>query len=107
MDEPVQDTENTFLIRSLPEDSRIVVDSHSSSPIFSDENTQLIFAAAKMGVVDGEYIIDNTQLPNKEVAKVGLRAKQKRQGEMLQQLLAENPEVGEKLAAKQLTGGKR
>src|ERR1700679_1327674 len=33
-----------FKLTDLPEDWRVSVDSHSSSPIFSDENEQLIMA---------------------------------------------------------------
>ena len=40
----------------LPEDWRITVDSHSSSPIFADENTQMVFAAQKLGIVDGDAV---------------------------------------------------
>jgi hypothetical protein len=72
---------------------------------------QTVFAAAKMGIVDGEYVIDNTPLPNKDSAKVSLREKQKRQAEMQQRLFQQNPELGakiqEKAQLKQLTGGKR
>jgi hypothetical protein len=89
-DDPVKDVEDTkFLLSSLPDDWRITVDSHSSSPIFSDENQQLVFAAHRFGAVDGEYIIDNTNLPNKEAAKLRLREKEKQQ----QELLRAHPEL--------------
>jgi hypothetical protein len=85
-DEPLKDVEDTkFLLSELPADWRITVDSHSSSPIFSDENQQLVFAAHRFGVVDGEYVLDNTNLPNKEVAKLRLREKEKKQAELLRQ----------------------
>lgn len=106
-DEPVKDVEATsFLLADLPDDWRVTVDSHSSSPIFADENTQLVFAAQKMGVVDGEYVIDNTPLPNKESAKVSLREKQKNQAVQMEALKQQNPEVFEKVAVKQMTGGR-
>ena len=44
--------DDNFMLSDLPEDWRITVDSHSSSPIFQDENTQLVFAAHKDGTVD-------------------------------------------------------
>jgi hypothetical protein len=89
-DQPIKDVEDTkFLLSELPDDWRITVDSHSSSPIFSDENQQLVFGAHARGVVDAEYVIDNTNLPNKEVAKLRLREKEKKQAE----LLAAHPEL--------------
>lgn len=107
-DEPIKDIEATkFLLTDLPADWRVTVDSHSSSPIFSDENTQLVAAALKMGVVDPPYFIDNTPLPHKEAAKTSYREREANKAKQMQQLLQEFPELGEKLAAKQLTGSKR
>ena len=106
-DNPIADIEATkFLLTDLPSDWRVTVDSHSSSPIFSDENTQLVFAAQGKGIVDEEYVIDNTPLPNKEIAKVHLRERKKAQQEQMKQLLQHDPELGKKLAEKQITGGK-
>mgnify|MGYP006935487839 CR=1 FL=1 len=74
---PAKAEETKFLLGELPEDFRVTVDSHSSSPIFADEAAQLIFQARKIGDVDGEYMIDNLPFPNKELAKTQLRNKQK------------------------------
>lgn len=68
--------QSKFLLSQIPDDFRVAVDSHSSSPIFSDEATQLIFQARKIGDVDGEYMLDNLAFPNKEVAKASLRKRQ-------------------------------
>ncbi len=99
--------QSSFLLTDLPSDWRITVDSHSSSPIFADESQQLIFALRKTGDVDGEYAIDNLPLPNKEAAKATLKAKQAA-GEKKQQdlLKALSPEGKEKVAEKQLIGGR-
>jgi hypothetical protein len=96
-----------FLLTDLPPDWRIAVDSHSSSPIFSDENTQLVFAAHQRGIVDGAYVIDNTPLPNKETAKIGLEERQRQQQQLLARMQQEHPELAEKMMEKSLTGGKR
>jgi len=104
----LQDVEqSTFLLTDLPQDWRITVDSHSSSPIFADEAQQLIFALRKTNDVDGEYAIDNLPLPNKEAAKAGLRERKKAQAEQQKQLLQQFPEIGEKVAIKQMTGRSR
>jgi len=73
---PDKAEETKFLLSQLPDDYRVTVDSHSSSPIFSDEATQLIFQARKIGDVDGEYMINNLAFPNKEVAITALKNKQ-------------------------------
>jgi hypothetical protein len=107
-DEPFKDIEATrFLLTDLPDDWRVVVDSHSSSPIFADENVQLVMASHKLGIVDGEYVINNIPLPNKEAAKTSLREREAQKAAMMQRMLQEFPELGEKIAAKQLTGSKR
>ena len=106
--ESAEEAEGTrFLLAELPDDWRVVVDSHSSSPIFADENEQLVFAAHAKGIVDAEYVIDNTALPDKERAKTAYRAKVKAQQEQMQNLLKQFPEAGEKVAIKAISGGKR
>lgn len=104
---PEDAEKSRFLISDLPDDWRVTIDSHSSSPIFSDENVQLVAAAQKLGIVDGEYFIDNVPLPNKEAAKTNYRERQKAKAEQMQQLIQKFPEAGEKVAIKSLTGGRR
>lgn len=104
----IDEAENTsFLLADLPEDWFVTVDSHSSSPIFASENTQIVTYAHKTGIVDGEYAIDHLPLPDKEGAKIKLRQKEQRQSAMLSKVLQENPQVGEKIIAKSLGGGRR
>ena len=100
--------ETKFLLIDLPDDWRVTVDSHSSSPIFANENEQLIFASHKEGIVDDEYVLENIQqYPNKEAAIAAAKERKANKARQMQQLLQEFPEVGEKLALKTLTGGKR
>ena len=101
-DKPIEDIENTkFLLSDLPDDWRVTVDSHSSSPIFADENAQLVLALNSRGIVDGEYVINNTDTPNKETAIQAFRKKQEREAEQFAQLLKIDPEA----AIKSLKGG--
>jgi hypothetical protein len=103
----VETMEDTgFKLTDLPDDWRVSVDSHSSSPIFSDENTQLIMAGRKLGIVTDEYVIDNLPFPNKEEGKAQKKAQDEAKEMKMQQLIADNPELGEVVAKKQLTGGK-
>jgi hypothetical protein len=104
----IQTMEETgFLLTDLPEDWRVTVDSHSSSPIFSDENTQLIMTGRKMGIVTDEYVIDNLPFPNKEEGKAQKKAQDEQKQQMIQKLIQENPDLGDWLAKKQIGGGKR
>jgi hypothetical protein len=105
-DNPVEDIEKTkFLLSDLPDDWRVTVDSHSSSPIFADENAQLVLALNGRGIVDGEYVINNTDTPNKETAIQAFRAKQKKEAEMFQMLLKADPEAAIKSLSKGGHGG--
>lgn len=102
-DEPIEDPANSsFLLAELPPDWRVMIDSHSSSPIFADENSQLVFQALKMGVVTPDYVLDNMPFPNKEMAKVQLREKEKNKAEQMKQLMQANPEVADKLLQKEV-----
>jgi hypothetical protein len=104
----IEDVRNTeFKLMDLPEDWRVEVDSHSSSPIFSDENAQLILAAHAKGIVQTEYVINNMPFPNREDALAQNREAAKEKQAMIKQLMAENPEAAEKVLAKTLGGGKR
>ena len=104
---PEKADETSFLIGDLPDDYRVSVDSHRSSPIFTNETEQLILTSFKLGIVDEEYVLDNMEFPNKEAAKLAVRERRKAKAAQLEKLLADFPEVGEKIALKSLTGGKK
>ncbi len=109
-DKPTDIEETKFLFSQLPDDWRITVDSHSSSPIFMDESSQLIFQGAKQGYVDGEYVIDNMPFPAKEGAKEAYKRKQAAAAEERKQMLSvlqKDPEELAKAAVKMVSGGKR
>ena len=104
----IEDTEKTkFLLAQVPQDWCITVDSHSSSPIFMEENGQEIWMAAKSGFVDGEYVLDNRPFPNKESAKVALKAKAAAKKQEFDKITEKFPEAAEKIAVKQISGGRR
>jgi hypothetical protein len=96
-----------FLLSELPDDWRVTIDSHSSSPIFANENEQLIFSSHKTGIVDDEYVLDNMPFPNKEAAKIAARERKAQKAHMMEKFLEQFPELGEKLALKTITGGKK
>jgi hypothetical protein len=80
---------DTFLLSDLPDDYRVVVDSHSSSPIYQEDHVQMAFSLAKLGIIDGESVIDMVQVPGKEKLKAKLKEKQAREA----QLVKEHPEL--------------
>jgi hypothetical protein len=99
--------DDNFMLSDLPSDWRITVDSHRSSPIFVDDAQQLIFALAKMGVVDGLYLIENTSIPDKEAAKASFIEHKKSGAEMQKELFAQlSPEGKDKAVEKMLAGHK-
>ena len=97
--------EDNFMISDLPEDWRITVDSHRSSPIFVDDAQQLIFALGKMGVVDGLYLIDNSSVPDKEAAKAAFIEHKKSGQAMQEKLFAQLSPEGKDKAIEKMLGG--
>jgi len=96
----------SFLLTDIPEDWRVGVDSHSSSPIFSDENQNLVFASHKSGIVTSDYVIDTLPYPNKEQAKAMLKDKEAQGAAQTAQIMKQYPALGEKMAEKRLVGGR-
>ncbi len=98
--------ETSFKFSDLPEDVRVTVDSHSSSPIFSDENQNLVFASHKSGIVSPKYVIQTLPYPNKEAALQELREKEASAAAQTAQIMQKYPALGEKMAEKQMMGGR-
>ncbi len=95
----------SYLLTDLPKDRRVTVDSHSSSPIFSDESAQLVFQSHRSGIVGPEYVIDTLPYPNKEVALAQLKEKEAAEAKKHAELMARlPPEESAKLTLKKLTG---
>lgn len=92
-----KDTEKSgFLLSTLPDERRVVVDSHSSSPIYEQDHMQLAFALRKAGAIDSASLIDLTNLPMKDILKQRLRDAEEKQAQQQQQMLAlaqKNPEL--------------
>jgi hypothetical protein len=64
---PEKFQETSFVLGNLPADCMVSVDSHSSSPIFADDHTQLIFACVKSGIVSPKSAIRLLQLPDQDL----------------------------------------
>jgi hypothetical protein len=60
----------------------------------------LVLALNQRGIVDGEYVINNTDAPNKETAIQAFRKKQEKEAQMFQMLLKADPEAAIKSLSK-------
>ena len=96
--------ETEFLLSQIPEDYRIMVDSHSSSPIYEEDHRETAAFLAKQGVIDGESLLDLLAVPMRDILKERYRELQKSRAQHQQDMIKEaekHPEV-----LKLLKGGK-
>lgn len=79
-----------FLLGQLPDDRRVTVDSHSSSPIYEEDHKDIAGFLAKIGAIDGEDAIEMLPgVPRKDILKERLRARQAAKAKLVQ----EHPEL--------------
>lgn len=95
--DPEDPETSSFLLADLPDDRLVMVDSHSSSPIYENDHNQLVAFGLKGGLVAGDDAIDMLNFPRKDELK---RKWVKRQ-EAQAALIKEHPE----LLAKGKAGG--
>lgn len=91
-----------FALADLPEDRRVSVDSHSSSPIFADDHQNIIGFGVKSGFLDGHYAVDHLPYPDKDSVHQSLKKKEEQQAALMQQLAKTDPQA----LGKVLTHGK-
>lgn len=58
-----------FLLSAIPEDFRVVVDSHSSSPVYEEDLNQKVAFLLKAGIIDGESALDLMNVPMRDLLK--------------------------------------
>lgn len=88
-----------FSFYDLPEDSKVTVDSHSSSPAFSHENKQDLFDLIKIGAIDGEEVLRHLGVSGADAMIEALQRKKAAQAEFQAQhpeLAAESEKKGKK-----------
>lgn len=74
--EPRGDAKQAFLLSTLPTDTSVSVDSHTSSPAFVDDNRQLAVMLAKAESIDGESLIEMTHPQNEDFLVEKFRQRQ-------------------------------
>lgn len=86
--DPAKGEETDFLLSQLPEDRQISVDSHSSSPIYHDDHTNLTAWAIKSKVLGPEDAIEDLPFAHKDQKLMRLKQREAAQ----QRLMVEHPE---------------
>ena len=72
-----------YLLSNLPDDHRVVVDSHSSSPIYEEDHMQVAAFLAKVGAIDKQSILDLLNFSGKELVKIRVAEMEKQQAELI------------------------
>ncbi len=98
--------ETEFILNDLPDDRHVIVDSHSTSPIFMDDHEQLVAFGAKLGWIGAEEGIRMLPLPNQELLIAKYNERQEAAAKEKQQMMQQYPDLGEKIALKSMTGRK-
>lgn len=62
-----------FLMSQLPDDRSVVVDSHSSSPIYEQDHREQVAFLSKIGAIGAENVIDLLSVPNRDKLKADAR----------------------------------
>lgn len=79
-----------FMLSQLPPDASVVVDSHSSSPAFSGDQTNMSFALRKSGAIDNADLLES--IPSFPGAD-RLAAKARKNAKAQAEFIAKHPEV--------------
>jgi hypothetical protein len=87
MDPSVYITESGahFTLAQLPEPFQVLVDSHSASPAFAEDNRQLAIGLARAQAIDAEDLVRMLHPPNAELILARLKQRQKQQAQAAQQ----------------------
>ena len=86
------DEKSTFLLAAIPDDFRVVVDSHSSSPVYEEDQRQMVAFLLKSGIIDGESALDMLNVPMRDMLKARYQKMQQSKAKFLQ----EHPEALQK-----------
>lgn len=94
-----------FLLDDIPDDRRVMVDSHSASPIFQDDHSQLVTWGLDKGVTDPDYVVDHLPFPDKETLHHSIKARAAARQKEIEGLKHSDPEAYAKLLEKSAGGG--
>jgi hypothetical protein len=92
-----------FTFADLPEETSITVDSHSSSPAFTQDARALVFDAFKTGVFGPEDLVDHLDIPSPEQIRASIQRREVAKQQQIAELQKSDPQAALKL----LEGGKK
>lgn len=78
-------TKNKFLLSQLPDDMRVTVDSHTSSPAFQEDAEKKAFALHKAGAIGNQDLIKLTHPPHEDTLVANARKQEEAKAAFLQQ----------------------
>lgn len=78
-----------FKLTDIPDDFRVVVDSHSSSPVYEEDQRQMVAFLLKAGIIDGESALDMLNVPMRDM----LKARYQKMQAAKAKFAAEHPEA--------------
>ena len=99
-----EDTASNFILKDLPDDYRVSVDSHSTSPIYQDDHAQLINWGVKTGTLGPEDAIEDLPFSHKDRKLQRLREREIAKQQMIQQHPELLEEKGGQRKLKAVTG---
>jgi hypothetical protein len=79
----------SFVLSQLPDDAKVVVDSHTSSPVYQEDAERKAFLLQKAGAIDAADLIMLTHPPHEDI----LRSRAKEREEAQQKLIQQHPEL--------------
>jgi hypothetical protein len=81
----ITDSGTTFTLAQLPDRFQVVVDSHSASPAFAEDNRQVAIGLARAGAIDAQDLIHMLHPPGAELLLARLKQRQKEQAAAAQE----------------------
>jgi hypothetical protein len=69
------------MLTQLAENFQVIVDSHSASPAFAEDNRQVAISLARAGAIDAEDLIHMLHPPGAELLLARLRQRKKEQAQ--------------------------
>lgn len=78
-----------FVLAQMPDDAKVVVDSHTSSPVYQEDNERKAFALAKAGAIDPAELIMLTHPMHEDMLYASAKKREAAQAKLIQ----EHPEL--------------
>lgn len=94
-----KEDETSFYLAQLPDDRRVSVDSHSSSPVYQTDHQNMIAFGLKAGLVDPISAIEQLRIPNAALLIERYKASQAAKAAEVKALMERDPKAAADLIA--------